>query len=136
MKSAVDIIKQTEENESYRKVAKTFENSQLVVMCIQPGEDIGEEVHEHTEQILFFHQGEGKGVLDGKEFPVGPGDVVNVRPGVKHNFINTGEEPLKIYTIYWPPHHLDGIVHATKAEAMADEEDERFGKEMESQYGI
>ena len=122
-----DITKVTAENTYFRKVLFTGKKSQLVVMDIKPGEDIGEETHPHTEQTLFFLSGIGKAVLDEQEQEISGGDVVIVQPGVKHNFINTGKEPLKIYTLYAPANHIDGRVHKTKAEAEADEEDEEFG---------
>ena len=112
---------------NFRKVLYTGEKSQLVVMEIPVGGEVGEEVHDHVEQTLFFKSGTGKVVLDGKEDTVEPGDVVVVRPGVKHNFINTGTEAFEIVTVYAPPNHLDGRVHASKADADADEEDEAFG---------
>jgi mannose-6-phosphate isomerase-like protein (cupin superfamily) len=123
-----NITQATETNAFFRKVLFTGEKSQLVVMDLKPGEDIGEETHGHVEQTLFNLHGEGKVVLDGEEHPFLPGDVVVVTPGVRHNFINTGTESLKIYTIYVPANHIDGRVHETKAAARADAEDEAFGE--------
>jgi mannose-6-phosphate isomerase-like protein (cupin superfamily) len=120
----------TGENTYFRKVVHTGQHSQLVVMHINPGEDIGEETHPHVEQTLFNLRGVGKVMLDGVEADFKTGDVVVVTPGTKHNFINTGSEPLKIYTVYAPPNHLDGRVHKTKAEAQADVKDEEFGEEV------
>ena len=123
-----NIIKATQVNTNYRTVLYTGLNSQLVVMSIPPGTDVGDEVHKYTEQTLFFLSGTGEGELDGKKFPIGPGDVVVVVPGTEHNFTNTGTEPLKLYTTYAPPNHIDGRVHATKADADADTADEAVGQ--------
>lgn len=123
-----NIIKDTQENENFRRVVFTGPNSQLVVMSIPPGGEVGEETHKYTEQTLFFLSGTGEGALDDKKFPIGPGDAVVVTPGTKHNFRNTGAGPLKIYTVYAPPNHIDGRVHATKADADADAEDEAVGE--------
>lgn len=123
-----NIIKDAQENENFRRVVFTGPNSQLVVMSIPPGGEVGEETHRYTEQTLFFLSGTGEGALDDKKFPIGPGDAAVVTPGTKHNFRNTGTEPLKIYTVYAPPNHIDGRVHATKADADADAEDEAIGE--------
>ncbi len=125
-----DIEKVAKENENFRKVLYTAKHSQLVVMSIPPGEDIGEEVHE-LDQFLRFEKGKGKAILDGMEHEIEDDWAVVVPAGMKHNFVNTGDEPLKLYTIYSPPEHRDGIVHATKADAMADETDEFDGKTTE-----
>jgi mannose-6-phosphate isomerase-like protein (cupin superfamily) len=126
-----NIFQATEQNANFRKVIFTGAKSQLVVMDIPPGDDVGEEVHEHVEQTLFFLSGEGKAVLNGVETPVVAGDAVVVTPGTKHNFINTGDVSLKIFTVYDPPNHLEGRVHATHADANADEADENFGHSVE-----
>jgi len=123
-----DIIKQTRENGDFRRVVFTGKNSQLVVMSIPPGGEVGKETHKYTEQTLFFLSGTGVGELDGKSFPIGPGDAVTVVPGTEHNFWNTGAEPLKIYTVYAPPNHIDGRIHKTKADADADTADEAVGE--------
>lgn len=123
-----NIVKAANENQNFRAVLHTTGKSQLVVMRIPVGEDIGEETHAHVEQILYFQSGKGKTVLNDQESPIGPGDVVIVPPGTKHNFINTGDEPLVVATIYVPPNHVDGTVHKTKAEAIADVKDEAFGE--------
>jgi mannose-6-phosphate isomerase-like protein (cupin superfamily) len=128
MSYSTNIVKDTEENENFRRVMFTGQKSQLVVMDILPGGEAGEEIHKYTEQTLFFLSGTGEGVLDDKKFPIGPGDVVVVTPGTKHNFRNTGIEALKIYTVYAPPNHLDGRVHHTKADADADTADEAVGE--------
>ena len=123
-----DIIKATLENEDFRRVLYTGPKSQLVVMSIPPGGEIGEETHKYTEQTLFFLSGTGSGLLDGETFAIGPGVVVVVTAGTRHNFRNTGSEDLKLYTVYAPPNHIDGRVHHTKAEADADAADEAVGE--------
>ncbi len=123
-----NIIKETVVNSNFRRVLFTGANSQLVVMSIPPGGVIGEETHEYTEQTLFFLSGTGEGILNDKKFLVGPGDVVVVVPGTKHNFQNTGTEDLKLYTVYAPPNHIDGRIHVTKADADADTLDEAVGE--------
>lgn len=128
MSYRTNIIKETEKNEYFRRVLFTGKNSQLVVMSIPPGGEVGEETHKYTEQTLFFLSGIGEGALNDKKFPIGPGDVVVVVPGTKHNFINTGTTDLKIYTVYAPPNHIDGRIHKTKADADADTADEAVGE--------
>ena len=123
-----NILKETAENTNFRRVLFTGKNSQLVIMSIPPGGEVGTETHKYTEQTLFFLSGTGEGMLDGKKFPVGPGDVVIVVPGTNHNFINTGTEDLKIYTTYTPPNHIDGLIEATKADADTNIEDEKIGE--------
>ena len=122
-----NIIDEMDSNNNFRKVIFTGEKSQLVVMEIPPGGEIGEETHEHVEQTLFFLRGEAKAFLNGEEKDIKEGDVVVVTPGTKHNFINTGREPLKVYTVYAPPNHIDGTIHKTKADANLDKADENFG---------
>lgn len=114
-------------NDDFRHVLFTGKLSQLVVMRIPPGGEIGEETHDHVEQTLYFQSGTGEAILNGETFPVAPGDVFVVTPGTKHNFKNTGSEPLKVATVYAPPNHIDGRIHRTKADADADNEDEAFG---------
>ncbi|WKZ29103.1 MAG: cupin domain-containing protein [Patescibacteria group bacterium] len=120
-------IQETQENENFRKVLFTGKKSQLVAMSIPAGGEIGEETHDHVEQTLYFHAGEGEAVLDGQASPIRAGDVLVVTPGTRHNVRNTGSAPLKIATVYAPPNHIDGRIHATKADADADAEDEAFG---------
>jgi mannose-6-phosphate isomerase-like protein (cupin superfamily) len=114
-------------NEDFRRVIFTGARSQLVVMSIPPGGEIGEEQHDGVEQTLFCLSGTGASILDDKTSPFVSGDVVVVTPGTRHNFKNTGTEPLKIYTVYAPANHIDGRIHRTKAEADADRADEDFG---------
>jgi mannose-6-phosphate isomerase-like protein (cupin superfamily) len=123
-----NIIKDTKANEYFRRVLFTGKNSQLVIMSIPPGGEVGAETHKYTEQTLFFLSGTGEGELDGKKFPIVAGDVVVVVPGTEHNFRNTGSQDLKIYTVYAPPNHIDGRVHKTKADADADTADEAVGE--------
>lgn len=117
-----NIEKDTIENANFRKVLYTGKESQLVLMSLNPGEDIGMEVHDENDQFFRFEKGMGKVVIDDTEYEVGDGVAVIVPKGARHNVINTSEsEPLKLYTIYSPAHHKDGIVRATKGEAMANE---------------
>ncbi len=122
-----NIVKDTQANENFRRVLFTGTRSQLVVMSIPVGGEVGEETHKYTEQTLFFLSGTGEAILNDVKSPIVPGDVVVVVPGTKHNFRNTGTEPLKIYTVYAPPNHIDGRVHPTKADADADTADEAVG---------
>lgn len=127
MPYTANIIAETEQNTNFRKVLFTGTKSQLVVMSIPPNGEVGEETHKYTEQTLFFLSGTGVAILDGKESAVVSGDVVVVTPGTKHNFKNTGTAPLKLYTVYSPANHIDGLIEATKAEADANTADESFG---------
>lgn len=117
-----NIEKLTVDNEKFREVLYTGEHLQLVLMTLQPGEEIGAEVHEGHDQFFRFESGTGKVVIDETEYEVADGDAVIVPSGANHNVINTGEEPLTLYTIYAPPEHEGGTVHVTKAEAEADDE--------------
>jgi mannose-6-phosphate isomerase-like protein (cupin superfamily) len=117
-----DIEEKTVKNSNFREVLFTTSRSQLVVMSLKPGEEIGMEVHSDVDQFLRIEAGEGKAVLNGKEHPLRDGTAVVVPAGVEHNFINTSkDQDLKLYTIYTPPEHPDGTVHVTKAEADAAE---------------
>jgi len=116
-----NIEKDTLENENFRKVLYTGKHSQLVLMTLMPNEEIGEEIHEDNDQFFRFEKGEGKVVIDGNEYKVGDGFAVIVPAGAKHNVINTSaKNELKLYTIYSPAHHQDGVVRKTKAEAEAN----------------
>ena len=123
MKGFVSNIEQTSlENDNFRQVLYTAKNSQLVVMSLKPGEEIGEEVHQ-LDQFIRIEAGEGKTVLDGLEHEIKDGFAVVVPAGMKHNIINTStDKPMKLYTLYSPPNHRDGVVHKNKEDAMADEE--------------
>ena len=111
-----DIVQAALANAYFRKVLFTTELTQLVLMAVGPGEDIGEEIHEH-DQVLVFVAGRGDYLLDDARGQVGPGSVVVVPAGTRHNFINASDEPLKLYTVYAPPEHADGTIHHTKEEA-------------------
>lgn len=117
-----DIEKKSLENNYFREVLYTAPHSQLVVMALKPGEDIGMETHGDTDQFIRVEAGKGKAVLDGKEYALEDGSAVVIPAGTEHNIINSSSsEPLKLYTIYTPPEHPDGTVHKTKAEAEAYE---------------
>lgn len=109
------------ENENFRKVLYTDPRLQLVVMHLNAGEDIGEEVHE-LDQFIRVEAGTGKSVLDGEERDLADGSAVVIPQSTRHNIINTGDVPMKLYTLYAPPNHRDGVVHKTKADALADDE--------------
>jgi mannose-6-phosphate isomerase-like protein (cupin superfamily) len=111
----------TRTNTNFRKVLYTAKHSQLVLMSLRPNEEIGMEVHPDNDQFFRFEMGQGKCIIDGNEYLVKDGDVVIVPAGANHNVINTsGSEELKLYTLYSPAHHKDGVVRATKAEAEKD----------------
>jgi mannose-6-phosphate isomerase-like protein (cupin superfamily) len=112
-----DIEDLTEENEDFRRVIYTGQHLQLVVMALQPGEEIGEEVHPNRDQFFRIEEGEGVIEIDGRNNHVEDDIAVIVPAGARHNVRNTGDEPLRFYTIYGPPEHRDGIVHRTKQEA-------------------
>jgi len=112
-----DVVRQAAENEDFRRVLYTTERSQLVLMAVQPGDEIGEETHEGTDQVLAFVAGEGEAVVEGSRTPVRQGSVVVIPSGTLHNFVSTGQTPLKLFTVYTPPEHPDGTVHRTKEEA-------------------
>jgi mannose-6-phosphate isomerase-like protein (cupin superfamily) len=116
-----DIVGLAVANSSFRRVVETGEHSQVVLMSIPPAGEIGEETHDHVDQVLVFVTGTGEAILEGDRSPVGPGRLVFVPAGTKHNFVNSGDEDLKLYTVYAPPEHAPGTVHDTKAEADAAE---------------
>lgn len=116
-----NIEKLTLENNNFRQVLYTARHCQLVLMSLKPGEEIGMEVHPDNDQFFRFEKGEGKVVIDKAEYNIGDGDSVIVPAGSMHNVANTSTaEALKLYTIYAPPHHKDGVARATKEEAEAD----------------
>jgi mannose-6-phosphate isomerase-like protein (cupin superfamily) len=117
-----DIEELTEENTDFRRVLYTGKNLQLVLMAIEPGEEIGEEVHEDRDQFFRVEKGKGEVVIDGNRSKVKSDDAVIVPAGARHNIVNTGNKPLQLYTLYAPPEHRDGTVHVTKADAEATEE--------------
>lgn len=117
-----NIEHETRHNKNFRKVLYTSKHSQLVLMCLKPNEEIGEEVHTDNDQFFRFENGVGKCVIDGNEYDVKDGDAVVVPARARHNIINTDpKSDLKMYTIYSPAHHKDGIVRLTKEEAVHNE---------------
>ncbi len=109
------------ENANFRQVLYTGQHSQLVVMSLKPGEDIGMETHV-LDQFFRVEEGVGEAVLDDLHTPIHAGFAVLVPAGTRHNIINTGNIPLKLYTLYAPPNHRDGVVHPTRADAVKDDE--------------
>lgn len=117
-----DIERKTGENDYFREVLYTGPHSQLVVMSLKPGEDIGRETHPDTDQFIRVEEGTGKAILDGEEFALEDGSAIVIPAGTEHNVINTSStEAFKLYTVYTPPEHPDGTIHKTKAEAEAYE---------------
>lgn len=119
--ATIEIEKLARENEYFRREVATAEHSQVVVMTIEPGGEIGEEVHEHNDQLLVFVEGEAEAILEGESSPVGADQATLVPAGTRHNFRNTGQSTLRLWTVYAPPEHPPGTVHRTKAEADAAE---------------
>ncbi|MGZ5408569.1 MAG: cupin domain-containing protein [Aeromicrobium sp.] len=111
-----------EQSPDFRRVLWTGEHTQLVIMTIPPGGEIGQETHEDTDQLLTFVSGTGEADVAGQTTQITQGDLVAVPAGTPHNFRNTGPNPLVLYTVYGPPEHAEGAVHATKEEAEAAEE--------------
>ena len=122
-----DIEELTEENSDFRHVLYTGKNLQLVLMAIQPGEEIGEETHENRDQFFRVEKGKGEVWIDGHRSKIKSDDAIVVPAGARHNIVNTGEKPLRLYTLYAPPEHRAGAVHKTKADA--DTADEHFDGE-------
>jgi mannose-6-phosphate isomerase-like protein (cupin superfamily) len=123
-----NILQAAHSNGAYRRVLFTGARSQLALMTIPVGGDIGVEVHPNVEQLIFIASGHGKAVVNDIESPIGTGEVVVVTPGTRHDIVNTGAEPLRIYTVYAPPNHIDGRVQPTKSDAETDTADEAFGR--------
>ena len=122
MKGYISNIEQLSlDNQNFRKVLYTAKNCQLVLMSLNAGEEIGEEIHD-VDQFFRVEKGSGKAVINDVSTDIANGSVVIIPTGAKHNIINTGTEPMKLYTLYMPPHHRDGVVHSTKAEAEVDTE--------------
>lgn len=117
-----DIEDLTEENTDFRRVIYTGKKLQLVLMSIAPGGEIGEEVHHDRDQFFRVEEGEGEVWIDGNRFEIESDSAILVPAGARHNVINTGDEPLQLYTIYGPPEHRDGAVHNTKADAELSKE--------------
>jgi len=109
-----DIEKEAKANDYFRKVVFTAERMQLVVMCLKPGEDIGEEVHPTTDQFFRIEEGEGKAIVDGREINIKDGSSILIKSGRVHNIINDSNKPLKLYSLYSPPHHRDGLIQEKK----------------------
>lgn len=120
----VNIEEKTLQNDYFREVLYTAQHSQLVVMNLNPNEEIGMEVHKIVDQFIRVEKGEGKAILDGEEHHISDGYAIVVPAGTQHNIINTSaEKKLKLYTIYSPAHHKDHTIHKTKQDAQADKED-------------
>jgi len=117
-----DIEKLARENANFRRVLYTAYRSQLVLMSLKPGEEIGLETHAENDQFFRFEEGSGKVIIDGMENEIHEDWAVIVPAGAEHNVINTGDKDLKLYTIYSPPNHRDGVIHVTKQEAEADKD--------------
>jgi mannose-6-phosphate isomerase-like protein (cupin superfamily) len=117
----VDIVREAWGNEAFRRELLTGVHEQVVVMTIPPGGEIGDEVHPDTDQLLIFVDGNGEAHLAGDVSSVGPNDLVFVRAGTRHNFVNTGQIPLRLITVYAPPEHPPGTIHQTKDDADAAE---------------
>lgn len=120
----LNIERETKSNTDYRRVLYTTDHSQLVLMCLPPGEEIGEEIHK-LDQFIRFEEGEGEAILNGVIHNIKADDAVVIPKGTRHNIVNTGTGPLKLYTIYSPPEHKDGTIEHTKA----DEHEEHFDGE-------
>lgn len=123
MKGYIDDIEdRTEENRDFRRVLYTGKNMQLVLMSLEPGEEIGLETHVDTDQFFRVEEGKGEVLIDGRTTNIASDTAIIVPAGARHNVRNTGNKPMKLYTIYAPPHHADGTVHVTKADAEASTE--------------
>lgn len=120
----INIEEKSEQNDYFREVVFTGPHSQLVVMSLNPNEDIGMEIHDNVDQFIRIESGEGKAILNGEEHIIRDGSAIVIPAGTEHNIINTSaDKKLKLYTIYSPPNHRDQTIHQTKEEALADEED-------------
>ena len=116
-----NIVERAKRNTYFREVLSTGPHSQVVVMSIPPGGEIGDEVHADVDQVLVFVEGEGVAIVDGERSGVGPDRLVQVPAGTRHNVLNTGVTALRLYTVYAPPEHAPGTIHRTKADADAAE---------------
>ena len=116
-----NIERLTTDNRDFRRVLYTAKHSQLVLMALPPGEHIGMEVHD-VDQFFRIEEGTGESVIDDARTAIGPGSAIVIPSGTKHDLVNTGTSPLKLYTLYAPPQHRDGVVHRTRAEAEKDKE--------------
>lgn len=123
MKGYIDDIEdRTEDNQDFRHVVYTGKHLQLVLMSIPVEGEIGEETHDDGDQFFRVEEGEGEVIVDGRTTRIESGSAIVIPAGARHNILNKGEEPLKLYTLYGPPHHADGTVQRTKAEADASKE--------------
>lgn len=127
-----DLVVRARGNEAFRRVIRTSGSSQIALMSIPPGGEVGAEVHKDIEQMFVCVSGKGRAVIGGKTSPVTSGHALVVRPGTEHNLLNTGTEPLKLYTIYVPPNHPPDTLHMTKADADAAEGNKPEEKEEET----
>jgi mannose-6-phosphate isomerase-like protein (cupin superfamily) len=116
-----DIIERAMRNTHFREVLSTGPHSQVVVMCIAAGSEIGEETHDDVDQVLVFTAGDGEAILDGERSRITAGRLVHVPAGTRHNIVNVGTGDLRLYTIYAPPEHAPGTIHDTRADAVAAE---------------
>ena len=119
--SQLDIMAAARTNDAFRREVVTGSHEQVVLMTIPPGSEIGEEVHPDTDQVLVIVDGTAEAILDGGRSALGAGDLVLVRAATQHNVVNTGDRPLRLFTVYAPPEHAAGTVHQTKADADAAE---------------
>ena len=123
MKGYIDDIEdRAEKNSDFRRVLYTGKHLQLVLMSLLPGEDIGEETHTDVDQFFRVEKGKGEVLIDGRKTAIESDTAIIVPAGARHNITNTGDKPLRLYTVYGPPNHADGTVHVTKAEAEASKE--------------
>jgi mannose-6-phosphate isomerase-like protein (cupin superfamily) len=130
MKGYVDNIEEaTKSNGDFRRVLYTGKYLQLVLMTLQPGEEIGEEVHEDRDQFFRVEDGRGTVYIDGTPSEVEDDFAIIVPAGARHNVVNSGDEPLKLYTLYGPPEHKDGVIHRDKAQAEADHDNDHWDGE-------
>lgn len=127
MSYQTNILAEVEQNRNFRKVLHTSEKTQLVAMRLPPKGDIGLETHDHVEQTFVVVSGQGIAIQNGRASRIAAGDILIVAPGTAHNITNDGPDDLALYTIYAPPNHIAGRIHATKADADRDEEDEAYG---------
>jgi mannose-6-phosphate isomerase-like protein (cupin superfamily) len=116
-----NIEKDTLDNNNFRKVLYTSKHVQLVLMTLRPGEEIGEEIHNENDQFFRIEGGHGKCIIDGHEYDISDGDAIVIPTGSKHNIVNIDKTDLRMYTLYAPPHHKDGILRPTKREAEENE---------------
>ena len=122
-----NIERDTLANENFRTVVFTATHSQVVLMSLLPGEEIGMETHMKSDQFFRFESGTGKAIVAGEEYTMSDGSALLVPAGNEHNIINTGSTKMKLYTVYAPANHIDGRIHVTKADALADVDDEKIG---------